>query len=91
MDGHGLLSDDTIKNVLLLTNIALIHLHADEAEDACIVNELKQLILTIKNIDKSIIVMVLVRDAAKSEILRGHCGDLASGKLPFGAQKTLEK
>jgi len=33
MDGHGNLNDVTIKSVLLLTNIVILHFHVSDFDD----------------------------------------------------------
>ena len=33
MDGHGNINDVTIKSVLLLTNIVILHFHASDFDD----------------------------------------------------------
>ena len=70
IDGQGQLNVDAISNTLQLSNIVLIHFHFSELNDRAMVKRLQEQILSIKTYDSFIKILLLVRDAAKSSVVK---------------------
>ena len=68
MDGQGFISDQAIKSVLLLTNIALISFNIKEINQPESVKDLQNKVEMIKKYDEKIHIILVLRDSLSSEI-----------------------
>jgi len=74
IDGQGNLNDEAINSTLILTDIVMIHFHRQDFDDQNQLNDLKNKIQMVQNAmnncHKKIHVMLVVRDANESLILK---------------------
>ena len=68
MDGQGFISDQAIKSVLVLTNIALICFNIKEINQPESVKDLQNKVEMIKKYDEKIHIILVLRDSLSSEI-----------------------
>ena len=74
IDGQGNLNDEAINSTLILTDVVMIHFHRQDFDDQNQLNDLKNKIQMVQNAmnncRKKIHVMLVVRDANESLILK---------------------
>jgi hypothetical protein len=63
MDGQGNLNDLSIQSALKLTNIVLLHFHYSEFNEIDSIKDLANKVNIIKDQDKNIQIILIVRDA----------------------------
>ena len=71
MDGQGNLNSQAIKSVLKLTNITIINFSLPDFNDYEALTDLDNKIDIIKQSDPEICIILLVKDANKSEVFKG--------------------
>jgi hypothetical protein len=71
MDGQGNLNNQAIKSVLKLTNITIINFSLPDFNDYEALTDLDNKVDIIKQSDPEICIILLVRDANKSEAFKG--------------------
>ena len=62
MDGQGLLKDEVIESILILSNILMIHFHYKDLFEKSLTDELVNKIKMIKNY-ANIMIIFIIRDA----------------------------
>ena len=72
MDGQGNLNNQAIKSVLKLTNITIINFSLPDFNDYEALTDLDNKVDIIKQSDPEICIILLVRDAFKSEVFKGN-------------------
>ena len=70
MDGQGNLNNQAIKSVLKLTNITIINFSLTDFNNYEALTDLDNKIDIIKQSDPEIFIILLVRDAFKSEVFK---------------------
>jgi len=74
IDGQGNLNDEAINSTLILTDVVMIHFHRQDFDDQNQLNDLKNKIQMVQNAmnncRKKIHVILVVRDANESLILK---------------------
>lgn len=69
MDGQGLLKDEVIESILILSNIVMIHFHHKDLSEKSLTDELVNKIKMIKK-DANIMIIFFIRDASETKILK---------------------
>ena len=69
MDGQGLLKDEVIESILILSNILMIHFHYKDLFEKSLTDELVNKIKMIKNY-ANIMIIFIIRDASETKILK---------------------
>jgi hypothetical protein len=69
MDGQGLLKDEVIESILILSNIVMIHFHHKDLSEKSLTDELVNKIKMIKK-DANIMIIFIIRDASETKILK---------------------
>lgn len=80
MDGQGKVKDETIQNVLFLTNFALINVHIQELTNEPFLNDLWYIVDLIKECDDNVHIMLIIRDAVSSSIIKENPQEKISQK-----------
>ena len=70
MDGQGLLKDEVIVNSLILSNVVMIHFHHKDLSENITTDELINKIKMIKNRDNNVMIILIIRDASETKILK---------------------
>jgi hypothetical protein len=69
MDVQGLLKDEVIESILILSNIVMIHFHHKDLSEKSLTDELVNKIKMIKK-DANIMIIFIIRDASETKILK---------------------